>query len=171
MRSGMQPALLLFARRGKEANGAWCGGAAAMGEAHEEAYARKRECDAQTGVEEGNEPHRDQAKRAQRDSARHHDCHHNVARCVEEAPKADFVVFVGGDSVRMLAHHLREDLYVEQREHHDGADDDRPDVAHVDLSERLDAQPGDVPAGGKPNNAGDEKQRALRNFEHISSPS
>ena len=60
---------------------------------------------------------------------------------------------------------------MEQGEHHDGAEDDRPDVAHVDLSERLDAQPGNVSAGGKPNNAGDKKQRALRDFEHIRSSS
>ena len=55
----------------------------------------------------------------------------------------------------MLAHHLRENLDVEQREHHGGADDEQPPYPLIHLSERLDAQPGDVPAGDKPNDAGD----------------
>ena len=43
---------------------------------------------------------------------------------------------------------------MEQCEHNGGADNEQPPNTLTHLSERLDAQPNDVPAGDKPNDAG-----------------
>lgn len=156
----------LIAREGAEEGRAGNGQIAASNEAAQETHARKRQGNAEARVEEGDEPVRHQTEGTKANAARHHNGHHDVTGSIEETPEGDFILNVASDTIRVLTDHLREDLDMKHGEYGNRSDDEHPPHALAHLAERENTESSDVHACCEPHNAGNEKQRGFRYFQH-----